>query len=85
MTGRDAPGDALRTDPEPVPTGFAGIAHLVRAHPWITAIMLACTIGGAAAGPFLMDETWTLARQIGAGGFLGAWVGLTITVTKMIG
>lgn len=61
------------------------LADLVRAHPFIAAILLVCTLGGAAAGPAVFDETWSLARQIAAGAFLGAWVGITITVTKMIG
>jgi len=66
----------------PPPEGLLGF---VRTHPWITAIMLACTVGGAIAGPSLFDETWPLARQIAAGAFGGAWVGLITTVTKMIG
>jgi hypothetical protein len=59
--------------------------ELVRTHPWITGILVATTVGGAIAGPFLFEETWPLARQVAAGAFLGAWVGLTMTVTKMFG
>ena len=69
-----------------VPPLFSeGLIPIVRDHPWITAIMLATTLGGAAAGPWLFEADWSLARQIGAGAFCGAWVGITITVTKMIG
>ena len=75
----DPPGD--ETSP---PLRF-DVKGTLREHPWIAAIMLACIVGGALAGPRLLDEDWTLLRQVAAGGFLGAWVGLTITVTKMIG
>jgi len=78
------PDHEPRTSAE-VEAAPAGLSDFVRAHPWITAIMLACTLGGAVGGPFVFEEAWPLARQIAAGAFLGAWVGLTITVTKMIG
>jgi len=80
---RPAPLDAP-PDSEPDRAGGLRPAAFIREHPWITAIMVVSTLGGAGAGPLLLDETWSLARQVGAGGFLGAWVGLTITVTKMI-
>jgi len=73
------------TPPETTPAASLPLASLVREHPWITAIMLVCTVGGALAGPSLFDEDWSLLRQLAAGAFCGAWVGLTLTVTKMIG
>ena len=84
-----APADASaprpQRDEDEMEPGWPGLVDFVRLHPWITAIMLICTVGGGVAGPWLLEETWSLARQIGAGAFLGAWIGLTITVTKMIG
>ena len=78
--------------PDPDPTHadstaqpLSGPLGLVRENPWISAIMLVCTVGGTLAGPWLFDEEWSLLRQLAAGGFGGAWVGITITVTKMIG
>ena len=62
-----------------------GLTPILRNHPWITEIMLVCTIGGATAGPWLFEAEWPLVRQVAAGAFGGAWVGITITVTKMIG
>jgi len=70
---------------EPATRDRFRVADLVREHPWITAIMLVCTVGGALAGPTLFDPDWTLLRQVAAGAFCGAWVGITLTVTKMIG
>ena len=85
-TAEDAPAASAHPDPEtptePPPSVAIG---LIREHPWITGIMLACTLGGALAGPQLFDEDWSLLRQVAAGAFGGAWVGITITVTKMIG
>lgn len=84
----DAPEAPEASDHESPPEDLddaEGLAGFVRTHPWVTAIMLVCTVGGAFAGPFLFDETWPLARQIAAGAFGGAWVGLITTVTKMIG
>jgi hypothetical protein len=86
---RDGPQDAgpdaeARPDTEDQ-TPPSGAIGLIREHPWITGIMLACTLGGALAGPRLFDDDWSLLRQVAAGGFGGAWVGITITVTKMIG
>ena len=71
--------DGLATKPG------AGLLGQVREHPWITAIMLVCTVGGGLAGPQLFDDDWSLLRQVAAGAFGGAWIGITITVTKMIG
>jgi len=82
--GTDRPTEAsAEVDPRATPP--RSLAELVRAHPFIAAIMLICTLGGALAGPAVFDEAWSLARQIAAGAFLGAWVGITLTVTKMIG
>jgi len=88
-----SPVDGPRTPPAPsgpppeetathAPLRLAGV---VREHPWITAIMAVCTVGGALAGPVLFEPEWTLLRQVAAGAFCGAWVGITLTVTKMIG
>jgi len=66
-------------------TGFSTVWGALQAHPWITGIMFVCTVGGAIAGPVLMDADWPLIRQVAAGGFLGAWAGLTMTAIKMIG
>lgn len=96
MSARSAPGASEPADTahpaparpaevDPATPAERGLAAFVRAHPWITTIMAVCTIGGAIAGPVFFDAEWPLARQIAAGAFLGAWVGLTITVTKMIG
>ncbi len=76
--------DAPTTDPESTsPPSPRGPLAFVRQHPWITAIIGVCTIVGAVAGPFWFDETWPLTRQIAAGAFLGAWIGLITTITKM--
>lgn len=87
------PDTPAQPDPKPEPgagasshgVSQAGLVGSIRSHPWIALIMFVCTAGGAAMGPAIMDEAWPLARQIAAGAFLGAWVGITITVTKMIG
>lgn len=79
------PGPPGEPDTEDEAPALGSPSEIVRAHPWITAILAVCTLGGCVAGPILLDESWPLARQIAAGGFLGAWVGITITVTKMIG
>jgi hypothetical protein len=67
------------------PKSGDGVRGLVREHPWITGIMCLGIVGGGLAGPWLFDEDWSLLRQVAAGAFGGAWVGITITVTKMIG
>lgn len=86
--GADAPRPSAAPGPSahvPGPPADGRALRLVREHPWITAIMLACTVGGALAGPALFDDDWSLLRQLAAGAFCGAWVGITLTVTKMIG
>lgn len=57
---------------------------LVRRHPVITGILVACTLAGGVAGAFLLTGDWSLARRIAAGAVAGGGVGFLITATKML-
>jgi hypothetical protein len=60
------------------------LAALAR-HPVISGVLVACTLAGGLAGLFLLDPDWSVARRVLAGAVGGAWVGLLITATKMVG
>jgi hypothetical protein len=54
-------------------------------HPVITAVLAVCTLGGALAGVWILDPEWSLARRLLAGAVGGAWIGIVISATKMVG
>jgi hypothetical protein len=56
----------------------------IQRHPVITAILVGCTLLGAALGFALLGDDWSALRRILAGTIGGAGVGLLITATKMI-
>jgi len=56
----------------------------IQRHPVITAILVGCTLAGAALGFVLLGDDWSAARRILAGTIGGAGVGLLITATKLI-
>jgi hypothetical protein len=63
-------------------SGWQGI---VREHPIITAILVACTLVGALVGEIYLYEEWSVARRVAAGAVAGAGVAFTVTATRMIG
>lgn len=64
-----------------MPGWFTALAR----HPVITAVVVVCTLGGAWAGAEFLDADWSLLRRVLGGGVFGAWVGLLLTATKMVG
>jgi hypothetical protein len=62
----------------------AWLAALAR-HPVITGVVVACTLAGGLAGLLVLDADWSVARRVLAGAVGGAWVGLLLTATKMVG
>ena len=56
----------------------------IQRHPVITAILVGCTLLGAALGFALLGDDWSALHRIFAGTIGGAGVGLLITATKMI-
>jgi hypothetical protein len=54
-------------------------------HPVITAVLAVCTLGGALAGAWILDPEWSLARRLLAGAVGGAWIGIVVSATKMVG
>jgi hypothetical protein len=56
----------------------------IQRHPVITAILIGCTLLGAALGFALLGEDWSVLDRILAGTIGGAGVGLLVTATKMI-
>ena len=63
-------------------SGWQGI---VREHPIITAILVACTLVGAVVGDIYRYDEWSGARRVAAGAVAGAGVAFTVTATRMIG
>jgi hypothetical protein len=59
--------------------------ELLRRHPVIVAVMIGCTLLGAALGAAYLTADWSLVRRVAAGAVAGAGVGLLMTATKMIG
>jgi hypothetical protein len=56
----------------------------IQRHPVISAILIGCTLLGAALGFALLGDDWSALRRILAGTIAGAGVGLLITATKML-
>ena len=54
-----------------------------RRHPVITGLLVACTLAGAALGPLLLTEEWSLARRVLAGAMAGAGTALLVVATKL--
>lgn len=63
----------------------AGLLTLLRRHPVLCGIFLACTLVGAALGFALLGDDWSALRRIAAGGVAGAGSALLVTATKMFG
>jgi hypothetical protein len=57
----------------------------IRAHPVITLVMVACTVGGTALAVFLGPAEWGLSRSLLAGAVGGSGVGFIIVVSRMLG
>ena len=66
------------------PEDASGAWAAIRRHPVITATMVLCVVGtfGAILVPF---EDWSVGRKMAAGALSGAWVGLLVTGTRMLG
>lgn len=60
------------------------LSGVARRHPVITGVLVGCTLLGAALGPVLLTEDWSLLRRVFAGGFAGAGIGLLVTATRML-
>ncbi len=58
---------------------------VLRSHPAITTILVACVIAGGGLGYYLLTGEWSGARRVAAGSVGGAGVGLIITAGRMIG
>lgn len=56
---------------------------LLRRHPVIVGVLVACTLVGAVAGGVMLAEDWSVLRRIAAGAVAGGGVGLLLTATKM--
>ena len=65
--------------------GPSGALAVMKGHPVITAVMIACTLIGAGMGFAMLPEDWLLLRRIAGGALAGAGTGLMLTATKMIG
>lgn len=80
-------GGAL-LDPRPaviISRMFRRMTRVVAAHPVITAVLLVCTVAGAAAGVVFMGDDWSLTRRLIGGAVAGAGAGLIVTATRMTG
>ena len=64
---------------------FRGVWEVVRHHPFITGMLLSCTLVGAVLGFAYLSGEWSALRRIAAGAVAGAGTGFLITATKMIG
>ena len=82
----DDPASRPETTPAPSePAGPSPWWAPLRDHPVLALVMVACTVGGAAAGVTLLAEDWTLARRLAAGAVGGAGCGLIVITTRMVG
>ena len=59
--------------------------QVFRGHPVITAVMVGCTLAGAALGPILITYDWSDLKRVLAGALAGAGVGLLVTAPRMVG
>ena len=57
----------------------------LRAHPIATGIMVAATLVGAALGPMLGPDDWSVVRKLAAGAVGGLGVGFIVVFTHIIG
>jgi hypothetical protein len=63
----------------------SGMWAVIRRHPVITATLVLCIAVGAIGAIFVPFEDWSVGRKIAAGALSGAWVGLLVTGTRMLG
>ena len=62
-----------------------GVLDALRAHPWMTAVVVACTLLGLVLGYALLGQDWSVGHRLVAGAVGGAGVGLVIAFTRMLG
>ena len=55
---------------------------LLREHPYLTALVVGCTLIGGALGVVLLTQEWPLWRRIAGGLLAGVSVGLLMTATR---
>ena len=65
--------------------GLLGLLGLLRRHPVLTSVFLACTVAGAVLGFALLSHDWSALRRIAAGGVAGAGAAFLVTATRMFG
>ena len=67
------------------PEDASGAWAAIRRHPVITATMVLCVVVGTFGAIFVPFEDWSVGRKMAAGALSGAWVGLLVTGTRMLG
>lgn len=60
------------------------LGHTLRAHPWLAALMIGCSVLGALIGAFALDADWSLARRALAGAVAGAGSALLVSAARML-
>jgi hypothetical protein len=60
-----------------------GIAGVLRRHPVLIAVFVACIALGVVLGVLYLPADWALARKVAGGVFAGAGVALFLTVTRL--
>jgi hypothetical protein len=75
----------MTTGPEPTPRLASMLHDGIRAHPWITAVMVGGVLIGAAAGYVYLTDEWSALRRLAAGAVGGFWVSFLLTATRMMG
>ena len=56
---------------------------LPRAHPYLTALVVGCTVLGGGLGALLLTDEWPLWRRVAGGLLGGVSVGLLMTATRL--
>ena len=59
--------------------------QLISEHPLIASFMLACTLGGAVLGFFVLSDDLSVIRRLVGGAVGGGGVGFMLTATRMMG
>ena len=56
---------------------------LLREHPYLTVLVVGCTVVGGALGVVVLTDEWPLWRRLAGGLLAGVGVGLLMTATRL--
>jgi hypothetical protein len=81
MATRKGASDAIHASK---PGLLRTLGRVVRGHPWLTAVLIGCSVLGAVIGALNLSADWSITRRAVGGAVAGAGVALIVTAARML-